>query len=119
MGKLCKRVFLLGGWINEREGATKGQFMAEQLKSFHVDKCILSGAALGKNLILSSYYESDMHFQKLAMESAGETILLLEAGKYPEAAVFSVTAATNFDYMVSNVPFKKRIRSALQRPAFI
>ena len=107
MGKLCKRVFLLGGWINEREGATKGQFMAEQLKSFHVDKCILSGAALGKNLILSSYYESDMHFQKLAMESAGETILLLEAGKYPEAAVFSVTAATNFDYMVSNVPFKK------------
>ena len=72
MGKLCKRVFLLGGWI-----------------------------------ILSSYYESDMHFQKLAMESAGETILLLEAGKYPEAAVFSVTAATNFDYMVSNVPFKK------------
>lgn len=81
--------------------------MAEQLKSFHVDKCILSGAALGKNLILSSYYESDMHFQKLAMESAGETILLLEAGKYPEAAVFSVTAATNFDYMVSNVPFKK------------
>ncbi len=69
MGKLCKRVFLLGGWINEREGATKGQFMAEQLKSFHVDKCILSGAALGKNLILSSYYESDMHFQKLAMEA--------------------------------------------------
>ena len=46
MGKLCKRVFLLGGWINEREGATKGQFMAEQLKSFHVDKCILSGQLL-------------------------------------------------------------------------
>ena len=44
------------------------------------------------------------------MESAGETILLLEAGKYPEAAVFSVTSAMDFDYMVSNIPFKKEDR---------
>ena len=66
-----------------RERGYQGAVYGGTVKSFHVDKCILSGAALGKNLILSSYYESDMHFQKLAMESAGETILLLEAGKIP------------------------------------
>ena len=74
MGKLCKRVFLLGGWINEREGATKGQFMAEQLKSFHVDKCILSGAALGKNLVLSSYYESCLLYTSQAEGTLGRVL---------------------------------------------
>lgn len=107
MGRLCRRVFFLGGWMNEKEQATKGQFTVAQLQNFHVDKCFLSGAALGKNLMLSSYYEDDMLFQRQAMESAAEKILLLEAGKYPASAVLSVAGLEEFDTLVTNISFEE------------
>lgn len=107
MGKLCARTFFLGGWMNTMEQATQGQLTIEELKRFHVDKCLLSGAALGKNLNVSSYYEDDMQFQRQAMESSGRSILLLESGKYPSAAVLSVAPVESFDDLVTNIEFGK------------
>lgn len=107
MGKLCARTFFLGGWMNTTEQATQGQLTIEELKRFHVDKCLLSGAALGKNLNVSSYYEDDMQFQRQAMESSGRSILLLESGKYPSAAVLSVAPVEFFDDLVTNIEFGK------------
>lgn len=107
MGKLCARTFFLGGWMNAEEQATQGQLTVEELKGFHVDKCLLSGAALGKNLILSSYYEDDMRFQKQAVKSSARSILLLESGKYPSAAVLSVAPVESFDDLVTNIEFGK------------
>lgn len=105
MGRLCTRLFLLGGWMRESEQSTQGQLTAAELKNFHVDKCLLSGAALGRNLVLTSFYEDDMLFQKQAMKSASQTILLLEAGKYPSTAVLAVAPLTQFDHLITNIPF--------------
>lgn len=105
MGRLCARLFLLGGWMRESEQSTQGQLTAAELKNFHVDKCLLSGAALGRNLVLTSFYEDDMLFQKQAMKSASQSILLLEAGKYPSTAVLAVAPLTQFDHLITNIPF--------------
>lgn len=113
MGKLCARVFLLGGWISESEQSTQGQLTAGELKNFHVDKCLLSGAALGKNLYLTSFYEDDMLFQKQAMKSASQTILLLEAGKYPSTAVLAVAPLSQFDRLVTNILFDEEQQEKL------
>lgn len=114
MGKLCARVFLLGGWISESEQSTQGQLTAGELKNFHVDKCLLSGAALGKNLFLTSFYEDDMLFQKQAMKSASQTILLLEAGKYPSTAVLAVAPLSQFDRLVTNIFFDEEQQEKLE-----
>lgn len=105
MGRRCARAFCLGGWMNQTEQATQGQLTVSELKGFHVDKCLLSGAALGKDLILTSFYENDMLFQQQAMESAAHSILLMEAGKYPSSAVLSVAGVEQFDYLVTNIAF--------------
>lgn len=115
MGKLCARIFFLGGWINETEQSTQGQLTASELKNFHVDKCLLSGAALGKNLILTSYYENDMLFQKQAVKSASQTILLLEALKYPSAAVLAVAPLEQFDYLITNIKFDGKEKEKLEK----
>ena len=115
MGRLCKRVFFLGGWVNQTEQCTQGQFTAGELKNFHVDKCLLSGAALGKNLMLSSYYENDMLFQKQAMECASQSVLLLESEKYPSSAVLSVASLEQFDYLVTNIDFDADCREKLEK----
>lgn len=113
MGALCARLFLLGGWIRESEQSTQGQLTSEELKNFHVDKCLLSGAALGKNLFLTSFYEEDMLFQKQAMKSASQTILLLEAGKYPSTGVLAVELLTQFDRLVTNISFDEEQQKVL------
>lgn len=113
MGALCARLFLLGGWMRESEQSTQGQITAAELKNFHVDKCLLSGAALGKNLFLTSFYEDDMLFQKQAMKSASQTILLLEAGKYPSTAVLAVAPLTQFDRLVTNIAFDEEQKKKL------
>lgn len=114
MGTLCVRVFLLGGWISESEQSTQGQLTAGELKNFHVDKCLLSGAALGKNLFLTSFYENDMLFQKQAMKSASQTILLLEAGKYPSTAVLAVAPLAQFDRLITNIVFDEEQKDKLE-----
>lgn len=113
MGRLCARLFLLGGWLRESEQSTQGQLTSGELKNFHVDKCLLSGAALGKNLFLTSFYEEDMLFQKQAMKSASQAILLLEAGKYPSTAVLAVASLTEFDRLVTNISFDEEQRKKL------
>ena len=115
MGRLCKRVFFLGGWVNQTEQCTQGQFTAGELKNFHVDKCLLSGAALGKNLMLSSYYENDMLFQTQALECASQSVLLLESEKYPSSAVLSVASLEQFDYLVTNIDFDADCREKLEK----
>lgn len=115
MGRLCKKLFFLGGQVNRDEEATKGSLMLSQLSGFHVDQCILSGAALGKSLVLSSYYESDMLFQKQSMALAETSVLLLEAGKYPEAAVFSVAPVTAFDCFVTNIELAETEKEKLMK----
>lgn len=107
MGRLCARMFFLGGWLNPEEQSAQGQFTSSQLKSFHVDKCLLSGAALGRNMQLSSYYEDDMMFQKQAMKCATQKILLVEAGKYPSSAILSVAPIGVFDSVVTNIDFDR------------
>lgn len=114
MGRLCARLFLLGGWIRESEQSTQGQLTSSELKNFHVDKCLLSGAALGKNLFLTSFYEEDMLFQKQAMKSASQTILLLEAGKYPSTGVLAVAPLTQFDRLVTNISFDEKQQQQLE-----
>lgn len=113
MGRLCARLFLLGGWMKESRQSTQGQLTAGELKNFHVDKCLLSGAALGKNLVLTSFYEDDMLFQKQAMRSASQTILLMDACRYPSTAVIAVAPLTQFDRLITNITFDEEQQEKL------
>lgn len=107
MGQICARSFFLGGWINESEERTQGKLTIGEMRNFHVDKCFLSGAALGKDLILSAFYENDMLFQRQAMKCASHSILLMEAGKYPTQAVLSVASVGEFHHLITNIAFDK------------
>lgn len=113
MGKLCGRLYLLGGWMDQSRRSAQGQLTAGELKMFHVDKCLLSGAALGKNLVLTSFYEEDMLFQKQAMKSASQSVLLLEADRYPSTAVLGVASLLQFDCMITNISFDEEQQEKL------
>lgn len=115
MGKLCARIFFLGGWVNETEQSTQGQLTASELKNFHVDKCLLSGAALGNNLILTAFYENDMLFQRQALKSASQSILLVESEKYPSSAVLAVASIDQFDHLITNIRFGKEKEETLEK----
>lgn len=114
MGKLCGRLYLLGGWMDQDRRSAQGQLTAGELKMFHVDKCLLSGAALGKNLVLTSFYEEDMLFQKQAMKSASQSVLLLEADRYPSTAVLGVASLLQFDCMITNISFDEEQQERLE-----
>lgn len=114
MGKLCGRLYLLGGWMDQDRRSAQGQLTAGELKMFHVDKCLLHGTALGKNLVLTSFYEEDMLFQKQAMKSASQSVLLLEADRYPSTAVLGVASLLQFDCMITNISFDEEQQERLE-----
>ena len=113
MGELCGQLFFLGGWIRPTESASQGSLTNSQLRKFHLNKAFLSGAALGGDLILSSYYENDMQFQKCAMECAEEVVLMLDSSKYPKAGIMTVGPVDIADYLVTNICFDKEIKEEI------
>lgn len=105
-GKLCARLFFLGGWVRASESATHGFYTAQLMSGLHVDKAFISAAALGEKMVLSSYYEDDMIFQQRAIELADQPILLLEKSKYPTSAMFSVCSASQMKVIITDASIR-------------
>lgn len=102
-GKHCKKLFFLGGWCNSTEHATRGYHTTKFLDDCHVDIAFISGAALGKDMTLTSYLEEDMIFQRQALKSAQQTILLMDKAKFKNSAFFSVCPITAIHYVVTDL----------------
>ncbi len=114
-GELCRKFFFLGGWSMPAEGATQGLFTAESIRSFCVDCAFLGGAALNRDFMLSAYYESDMYFQKTAIEGAKSTAVLLDSSKYPTSGLFVVSDMAAVDYLVTDIHFTDQEKKLLEQ----
>lgn len=101
-GKRCKKLFFLGGWCNSNEHATRGYHTTKFLDDCYVDMAFISGAALGKDMTLTSYLEEDMIFQRQALNSAKNTVLLIDKAKIKNSAFFSVCSITSLHYVVTD-----------------
>jgi DeoR/GlpR family transcriptional regulator of sugar metabolism len=83
------------------------------LGDFHVNKAFISGAALSENLILTGYYDDDVAFQKGAIASAKETVLMIDSSKFGKAAILSVAHLSELDYLVTDKAFDKDERKRI------
>lgn len=101
-GGKCRRMFFLGGWVNNKQYSALGHKTAEMLRDFHVSKSFISGAALSSQLILSGYYDDDVEFQKNAIAAAQETILMIDSSKFGQTAIFTVAPLSQFDYLITD-----------------
>lgn len=115
MGKLCSRLLLLGGWSRSSENATYGHFTSQMIRELHVNKSFISAAALGQKLVLSAFFEDDVHFQRSAIEQAEEAVLLLDKSKYPQSAVFAVTDISNVQYIVTDATISEADEKNLKK----
>jgi DeoR/GlpR family transcriptional regulator of sugar metabolism len=101
-GRKCRKLFFLGGWVNPAQYSVLGYQTTKMLSDFHVNKAFISGAALSEDLILTGYYDDDVVFQKMAINSAKETILMIDSSKYGQAAILSVAHLSELDYLVTD-----------------
>ncbi|MGL6173121.1 MAG: DeoR/GlpR family DNA-binding transcription regulator [Cellulosilyticaceae bacterium] len=102
-GKYCQKLFFLGGWCNPNEHATRGYHTTKFLDDCYVDIAFISGAALGKDMTLTSYLEEDMLFQRQALKIARNTILLMDKAKFKNSAFFSVCPMTSITSIVTDL----------------
>ncbi|MGM0125572.1 hypothetical protein IGI37_002971 [Enterococcus sp. AZ194] len=103
--KTSCRLFFVGGWTNFEQHGTFGLHTIETLKSIHVTKAFLSGAALDERLRLSGYNDEDVAFQKSAIVYSQQVILMLENGKYPKSGFSNVGSIEDIDSIVTDVVF--------------
>jgi len=114
-GAKCQKLFFLGGWINPAEHATRGYHTQTAMKDFCVNKSFISGAALGNDMVLTSYLDEDMIFQRQAIQCAKETVLMIHSAKFYKAAMFSVCPINQIAYVVSDQNCDADIFSALRK----
>ncbi|MGL5675227.1 MAG: DeoR/GlpR family DNA-binding transcription regulator [Cellulosilyticaceae bacterium] len=113
-GKLCQKLFFLGGWCNTSEHATRGYHTTKFLEDCHVNLAFISGAALGKDMTLTSYLEEDMLFQRQALKIAKSTILLMDQAKFQNTAFFLVCPLDQVDYLVTDLDATSELATSLQ-----
>jgi DeoR/GlpR family transcriptional regulator of sugar metabolism len=114
-GRRCQKLFFLGGWVKPDQYSVLGSQTAKMLGDFHVNKAFISGAALSENLILTGYYDDDVAFQKTAIASAKETVLMIDSSKFGKAAVLSVARLSELDYLVTDKVLDKDERKLIVR----
>lgn len=114
-GKHCQKLFFLGGWCNPSEHSTRGYHTTKFLEDCHVDIAFISGAALGKDMTLTSYLEEDMVFQRQALNSAKSTILLMDKAKFTNSAFFSVCPITSINYVVTDLDKENDFAHAFEK----
>lgn len=115
LGTAVKRLFFLGGWLTSSQGTTQGQHTCETLGQFRPDKAFLSGAALGKDLELTAYYENDMYFQREVLRHAKYAILLLDQAKYPSTGFYNVSGLEPIDCLVTDADLPARAQELLRK----
>jgi DeoR/GlpR family transcriptional regulator of sugar metabolism len=114
-GRTCQKLFFLGGWVHPAQYSVLGYQTAKMIGGFHVNKAFISGAALSKDLILTGYYDDDAAFQKRAIASARESVLMIDSSKFGQTAVLSVARLSELDYLVTDKIFDKEERKAIVR----
>lgn len=113
-GDNCGRMFFMGGWTNFAEHSTQGQYTMQSLKSFHVNKAFISGAAFSDDWTLSGYYEDDVAFQKEIVDTVQSTVLLLDSSKLHKTAVLSVCHVSKVHYLVTDAALPEEGREYLR-----
>jgi DeoR/GlpR family transcriptional regulator of sugar metabolism len=112
-GRRCQKLFFLGGWVHPAQYSVLGYQTAKMLDDFRVNKAFISGAALSEDLILTGYYDDDVVFQKRAIASAKESVLMIDSSKFGQAAILSVARLSELDYLVTDKVFDKEERKAI------
>jgi DeoR/GlpR family transcriptional regulator of sugar metabolism len=114
-GRKCQKLFFLGGWANPAQYSVLGYQTAKMLGDFHINKSFISGAALSEDLILTGYYDDDVAFQKRAIASAKETVLMIDRSKFGQAAILSVAHLSELDYLVTDKALDKDERKIITK----
>lgn len=112
-GSKCKRMFFLGGWVNNKQYSALGHKTAKMVEDFHVSKSFISGAALSSQFVLSGYYDDDVEFQKKAIAAAQETVLMIDSSKFGQTTIFTVAPLSQFDYLITDKSLEMEERAYL------
>lgn len=112
-GHKCQKLFFLGGWVHPAQYSVQGYQTVKMLGDFHVNKAFISGAAISEDLILTGYYDDDVAFQKRAIASAKETVLMVDSSKFGQTAILSVAHLSELDYLITDKVFDKDERKAI------
>lgn len=102
-GQLCAGLFYLGGWLNPREHSCRGVHTVGLLKDFFVDKAFISGAAIMEDLVLRSYLQDDMLFQRQAAQSSSICVLMMDSSKFDKSALYSVCHVNTLQILVTDI----------------
>ncbi|CAM3301173.1 DeoR/GlpR family DNA-binding transcription regulator [Vagococcus fessus] len=112
--KTTCRLFFVGGWTNFEQHGTFGLHTMETLKSIHVKKAFLSGAALDSKFRLSGYTDEDVAFQKNAILYSEQVVLMIEKGKFPKSGFSIVGNIEEVDYIVTDIPLNSELVRKLE-----
>lgn len=108
------RVFFVGGWVNNSQHSTSGEYTIEGLKHLHISKAFLSAAAIDDQLELMGYTESDSSVQQYMLQNAEQIIMLAESGKFPKFALIKVGSLLTVDGVVTDIKFSAEQTSRLK-----
>lgn len=98
---LCE-VILLGGTLNRLTRSVIGQSALAEVRSMHVDYCILGACAVDESLMLRAQNYEDASF-KLAMSKAcNEVILLTTAEKLLKQGPFAIAPISTITTLITD-----------------
>jgi len=101
-GDKCKKLFIIGGWVNQDEHASHGYQTTDMMRNIHVNKAFLSGAAINDDLVITGYYDDDVAFQQTALQCAESTVLMVDSSKFGKNAILTVSHLSRVKFLVTD-----------------
>lgn len=106
-------VVVTGGVVRRGEYSLTGDLTASSLRQFHVDKAFLGIAGVSAETGLTEYNMDDATVKKAIVETARETIVLADSGKFGRTALCRVTGFESIHTLVTEAPPPAILSNAL------
>lgn len=107
------QVTLVGGSVNGKYQFTYGSDAAQQLKSYHADKLVLSVDGIDFSGGFSTYYTEEAFIDRIMIEQSEVSIIAADRSKFRRNAFVKISGLDTADYIVTTCPLDKEEKEKL------
>ena len=108
-------VLCTGGLKRENAPSFSGRQAENMVRSYHVDKAILSCSCVDLNVGFTDRHEDTALIKKAMMDSAREVILAVDSGKFDKIAFAGIGAVSDISCLVTDTQPDDRWCEALKK----
>lgn len=111
------RLIVLGGTFNRNTYCFSGNITLDELKNYHADKAIISGAGISREAGLTEYTQEEADLRRVMIKQARECIYVADSTKLGRKSVYVTGELTDIDVLLTDRPVELADRALCQELA--